>query len=310
MTGERVKTAIAITLVLVGLAASIGLSYYIERVRPPMPNGYEDADLAVQGSRIKGFVFGAEGLVADWYWMNSLQYMGNKISSVGLSNLNLDDLTPLNPRLLYPYLNNAAELDPKFIAPYSYGATILPAIDTDQAIALTEKGIANNPETWRLHQYLGYIYWRRGEYDRASQVYAEGARIAGSPVFLKMMAARMKTEGGSRDLARDMYKQIAAESEDDVSRQSAELRLLQIDSLDERDVINPAMKEFREQHGRCINSWRELLPLLIGKKVGHGRDLRIDSSDNIVDPSGAPYAIEPKACEAWIDNTKSTVPPV
>jgi tetratricopeptide (TPR) repeat protein len=310
MISGGAKTVIAAGLIVAGLAFSIGLTQYVERVRPPMPAGYEDEDLSLQGSRIKGFAFGAEGLLADWYWMNSLQYMGKKISTVGLSNLNLDDLTPLNPRLLYPYLNNAADLDPKFLAPYSYGATILPAIDTDQAIALTEKGIANNPNTWRLHQYLGYIYWRRGEYEKASEVYAEGARIPGSPIFLRMMAARMKTEGGSRELARDMYKQIAAESEDDVSRQSAELRLLQIDSLDERDVINPAMKAFRDQHGRCISSWRELLPLLVGKKVADGRDLRIDADDNIVDPGGTPYAIEPKACEAWIDGSRSKVPAV
>lgn len=309
MTRGAAKTAIAAVLIVTGLAASVWLTRHVERVRPAMPAGYEDEDLTLQGARIKGFAFGAEGLLADWYWMNSLQYVGKKISTVGLSNLNLDDMRPLNPRLLYPYLNNAADLDPRFIAPYSYGATILPAIDADQAIALTEKGIANNPDTWRLHQYLGYIYWRRGEYERASQVYGEGSRIPGSPVFMKLMEARMKTEGGSRELARDMYRQIAAESEDDISKQSAELRLLQIDSLDERDIINPAMRAFRDQHGRCINHWRELLPLLAGKKTVGGRELRIDGSGNIVDPSGTPYAIERKACEAWIDET-SKVPPV
>lgn len=297
-------------MIVVGLAASVMLTRYVERVRPGMPAGYEDEDLTLQGSKIKGFAFGAEGLIADWYWMNSLQYIGKKISVVGLSNLNLDDMRPLNPRLLYPYLNNAADLDPKFLAPYTYGATILPAIDMDQAIALAEKGIANNPDSFRLYQYLGYIYWRRGEYEKASQVYGEGSRTPGAPIFMKMMEARMKTEGGSRELARDMYKQIASESEDDVSRQSAELRLLQIDSLDERDVINPAMRAFREQHGRCVSNWRELLPLLVGKKVAGGRDLRIDSADNIVDPSGTPYLIEPKACEAWIDGAHSKVPAV
>lgn len=310
MTSTIGKTVTAATLIVLGLAIAIGLTRYVERVRPALPAGYEDEDLALQGARLKGFAFGAEGLLADWYWMNSLQYLGKKISAVGLSSLNLDDLTPLNPRLLYPYLNNAADLDPRFLAPYSYGATILPAIDMDHAIALTEKGIANNPQNWRLHQYLGYIYWRRGEYEKASEVYGEGARIEGSPVFLKMMSARMKTEGGSRKLARDMYQQIAEESQDDVSRQSAELRLLQIDSLDERDIINPAMQSFREQRGRCINNWRELIPLLSGKKAQSGRELRIDSSDNIVDPGGTPYLIEPKTCEAWIDGAHSKVPAV
>jgi tetratricopeptide (TPR) repeat protein len=310
MDRRSAKTIIAACIIVVGFAAVIALTRWVETARPPLPVGYEDEDIGLQGSKLKGFALGAEGLLADWYWMNSLQYMGKKISAVGLSNLNLDDMRPLNPRLLYPYLNNAADLDPKFMAPYSYGATILPAIDSAHAIQLTEKGIAHNPDKWRLYQYLGYIYWREGNYDKASEVYGEGSRIPGSPGFMRMMEARMKTEGGSRDLARDMYRQIAAESQDDISRQSAELRLLQIDSLDERDVINPAMREFRDRHGRCIGSWRELLPLLAGKKSINGRELRIDTDDNIVDPSGVPYLIEPKQCKAWIDGSRSKVPAV
>ncbi|MEP6705063.1 MAG: hypothetical protein ABJB34_09695, partial [Acidobacteriota bacterium] len=139
-------------VILSGLIAVFFLTGFVERQRPPIPLNYEDEDMAFRGSQFKGFVFGAEGLVADWYWMNSLQYMGKKISSVGLENLNIEDMRSLNPRLLYPYLNSAADMDPQFIPPYSYGATILPAIDPEQAIALTEKGIANNPDHWRLYQ--------------------------------------------------------------------------------------------------------------------------------------------------------------
>ena len=310
MTTRSTKSFITTLVIILGFGAVFFLTQFIENVRPPMPAGYQDEDLALEGSKLKGFVFGAEGLVADWYWMVSLQYIGGKISSVGLANLNLDDLRPLNPRLLYPYLNNATDLDPKFHAPFAYGATILPAIDHDQAIALTEKGIANNPEMWRFHQHLGYIYWRQGNYEKASEVYGQGARIPGAPIFLKMMEARMKTEGGGRDLARDMYRQIASEAENEVSRQSAELRLLQIDSLDERDIINPAMLAFREQNGRCINRWQELLPSLAAKRLPQDRDLRIDQSNNIVDPSGIPYLIDAAKCEAAIDRSKSKIPAV
>lgn len=304
------KTIFATAVIIAGFVAVIALTRFVEASRPALPAGYEDADLGLQGSRLEGFAFGAEGLLADWYWMNSLQYMGKKISTVGLSNLNLDDMRPLNPRLLYPYLNNATDLDPKFMAPYSYGATILPAIDPAHAIALTEKGIVNNPDNWRLYQYLGYIYWRQGDYEKASEVYGRGVKIEGSPIFLKMMEARMKTEGGSRDTAREMYRQIAAESNDEVSRESAELRLLQIDSLDERDIINPAMRTFLEQNGRCINSWQEILPQLSTTKLPSGRSLRIDRSNNLVDPSGVPYRLDREKCSAEINWPTSKIPPV
>lgn len=297
MVSRSAKTVLTSFVIVGGFVLVFFLTGFVERERPPLPGGFEDEDIGLQGSSLKGFVFGAEGLLADWYWMNSLQYIGNKISSVGLENLNLDDMRSMNPRLLYPYLNNATDLDPKFIAPYSYGATILPAIDAQQAIALTEKGIANNPDQWRLYQYLGYIYWRIGNYEKASEVYAAGSQISGAPVFMRMMSARMKTEGGSRDIAREMYKQIFAEAEDERSRENAALRLLQIDSLDERDLIDPTLAEFRQANGRCPASWSEILPAL-QRKPGGARQLKIDRSNNIVDPSGVPYLISRDTCTA------------
>ncbi len=302
------KTAIAVALIVLGFAAAFALTRFVESERPALPAGYEDQDLALHGSRLKGFVFGAEGLVADWYWMNSLQYFGGKITGVGLENLNLDDMTSLNPRLLYPYLNNATDLDPKFIAPYLYGATILPAIDPAQAIALTEKGIANNPGQWRLHQYLGFIYWKMNNFDKAAEVYEQGSRVSGAPPFFKMMAARMRIEGGSRDLAREMYRQILAEAQDDVSRRNVGLRLMQIDSLDERDLINPALKTFAEKNGRCATKWQEILPLLSDTKLPNGERLRIDQANQIVDPSGIPYRLDTSKCEATIDRPRSKIP--
>lgn len=306
MTSISRNTFIGTVLIVVGFGVAILLSQYVEAVRPPLPEGYADEDLGLQGSRFKGWAFGAEGLIADWYWMNSLQYMGGKISSVGLESLNLDDLRPLNPRLLYPYLNNATDLDPRFMAPYSYGATILPAIDPQQAIALTEKGIANNPEHWRLHQYLGYIYWKLGDYDRASDTYRRGSEITGAPPFMRMMSARMKTEGGSRDIAREMYRQILNDSQDETSRHNAELRLLQIDSLDERDVLNAALGEYKSRTGRCAARWPDVLPLLVNKK----QSIRVDQSNNVVDPTGVPYLINGSTCEAAIDRARSKIPAV
>jgi len=297
MFSRRTKTAVTTTVIIAGFVASFFLTGFVERERPALPAGYEDDDLAVEGSRFKGFVFGAEGLVADWYWMNSLQYIGKKISKVGIENLDLENLRPLNPRLLYPYLNNATDLDPKFIAPYSYGATLLPAVDPAQAIALTEKGIANNPDQWRLYQYLGYTYWRLENYQKASEVYEAGSRVAGAPIFMRLMAARMSTEGDSRNLAREMYRQILAEADDERSRENAELRLLQIDSLDDRDILDPILAEFRESNGRCASNWPEIVPLVLKKKsltVG----LRVDRSNNIVDPTGVPYMIDREKCTA------------
>jgi tetratricopeptide (TPR) repeat protein len=301
-------TLLAAGVIVLGFAAIISLTLYVEASRPPLPAGHEDEDMALEGARLKGFTFGAEGLIADWYWMNSLQYMGKKVETVGLSNLNLDDMRSLNPRLLYPYLNNATDLDPRFMAPYSYGATILPAIDADHAIALTEKGIAHNPNEWRLHQYLGYIYWRLKDYEKAADAYDRGARIPGAPPFFKLMAAKVRSDSGSRDTAREIYKQALLESDDRQTKTSAELRLYQLDALDQLDVINKVLTDHRMRTGSCISKWSEIMTALRSASNSAHIDFRIDASQNLVDPTGVPYRINREKCTAEIDWPTSKIP--
>jgi tetratricopeptide (TPR) repeat protein len=298
MPSKRLHTSIAITLILLGFAASVGLTRYLENRRPPLPRGFEDQDLGLQASKMKGFVFGAEGLIADWYWMNSLQYVGRKISAVGLDKLNLDDLSSLNPRLLYPYLNNTVELDPRFIPAYSYGAIVLPAINVDDAIALTEKGIANNPNEWRLYQYLGYIYWKKKDYEKAAEVYSQAAQIPGVPVFIPMMAASMKSRGGDRETARAMYQGMLAEADSDSTRNSIELRLLEIDSLDERDAMNDALDELVRTNGKCPPRLSEIIPKLRAAKLPRDRSFSITNANELADPAGFLYRLDKYTCRA------------
>lgn len=224
------KYVLPTAIIVAGFAAIVPLSGFIESRRPHLPEGFGDSDLTMNGSRLKGFVFGAEGLIADWYFVRSLQYIGDKMMSLKSENLNIDDLSDLNPRLLYPMLENATDLDPHFIAAYSYGAVVLPAIDKEKAIEFANKGITHNPAEWRLYHHLGYIYWRLGQYDKAAEIYGRGAAIQGSPSFMRLMAASMKTTGGSRETARAIYQEMLDGSDDESIRITAARRLKELDS--------------------------------------------------------------------------------
>lgn len=284
------------------------LSNFLESHRAALPGEFEDADLAVEGKRLKGFALGAEGLLADWYWIQSLQYLGDKINKSASDSINVEDLRSLNPRLLFPYLDNATDLDPHFMAAYSFGAIVLPAIDPQKAIQLTEKGIANNPTQWRLYQYLGYIHWRLKDYKKAADVYERGSHIEGAPPFMKIMAAAMQTRGGSRDTARSIYQQMLEQSQDQQTKDTAEIRLLEIDSLDERDAIGSALKQSVETNGRCPQSLAEIVPLLRTVRLPDGRDFRIDKSNNLVDPTGAPYLLDRERCDVKLDTERTKIP--
>ena len=307
MTSSSTKTIIAAAVIIVGFAAVFGLSNFLEKTKPPVPENYADHDLALRGGSLKGFALGLEGLIADWYWMQSLQYIGNKVvKSEG--DINLENLTALNPRLLYPYLDTASDLDPQFMAVYSYGAVVLPAINAEQAVKIAEKGIRNNPQEWRLYHQLGYIYWRLGDYEKAAEIYARGAEIKGAAPFMKLMAAKLKSEGGSRETAREIYRQMAAETEDKQAKENAELRLLELDSLDERDAVRTVLRNFKEKQGRCPNNFQEILPQLLNVKLPGNKDFRVDNQKNLVDPTGAPYVLNKQTCEVELDRAKTKIP--
>lgn len=301
---------IALLFLLVCFAAVFVLSSYIEYSRVSLPASYDDSDLDLQGKKLKGYALGAEGLLADWYWMRSLQYIGGKILHQGLDKINLEDMNSLNPRLLYPLLDNATTLDPHFIAPYSFGATILPAIDAQQAITLTEKGIENNPNQWRLHQYLGYIYWRLNQFEKAAEVYQKGSEVEGSPIFFKMMVAKMRSESGSLDTAYQIYAQMLAEAQDQQTKHTAELRLMQIEALEDLEAINNTLQNYSGSNGRCVSSLQELFPHLRNVKLPRGRDFQIDASQNIVDPTGAAYSFDKAGCRATLDLKHTKIPRV
>src|SRR5688572_23039187 len=98
--------------IVAGFALTIVLTGVLERNRPHLPDGLGDTDLDMHGSRLKGFAFGMEGLVADWYYMRSLQYIGDKVLKSKGAGVDIENLGKLNPRLLHPLLENATDLDP------------------------------------------------------------------------------------------------------------------------------------------------------------------------------------------------------
>ncbi|MEO8650262.1 MAG: tetratricopeptide repeat protein, partial [Acidobacteriota bacterium] len=186
--------------------------------------------------------------------------------------------------------------------------TVLPAIDPAQAIALTEKGIRNNPDKWRLLQYLGYIYWRLGDFDKAARVYSQGAAMPGTPPFFKMMAAKMRTDSGSRETARAIYGQLLDDTIDQQTRENAELRLKRLDTLDELDAINGELNKFRERNDRCVNRLQDIINALVTVELPNNRDLRVNSAGEIVDTVGIPYLLDRSECKAGIDPKRSRLP--
>jgi tetratricopeptide (TPR) repeat protein len=298
--GLRWSMPLLLAIIALGFVCVVGLSRWMDEHRPPVDSIVEEERLYMTGAAIKRMSLGFNGLVADWYWMRSLQYVGRKaLDHEG--RFQLDDLGPLNLKLLAPLLDTATTLDPEFIAVYEYGAVVLPAINDEHAIALLKKGIAANPSAWRLYHHLGYIYWQRGDYQTASETYAAGAKLPAAPAWMEQMSARLLAEGGDRATAREMYERMRDEADDEQVKHLAELRLLQIRSFDERDVIRRALTDYAERKGRCAASWKE-----VGEALRAAR-LRLDAAGAPLDPANTPYVLDKGGCDVDLD-PRSLVP--
>ena len=280
--------------ILLGITGMIGLSRSIDSRRPPADPALEEERLYVTGNAARRLSLGFNGLMADWYWMRSLQYVGRKIMNVP-ANVPIDDLGALNLKLLAPLLDTATSLDPQFMEAYEYAAVVLPAVNVDDAIRITKKGISANPSAWLLYHHLGYIYWQRGDFQAASEIYGAGAAIPGAPLWMQAMKARMAAEGGSRDTAREIYGRLYEEAEDSRVKDMARRRLLQLDSFDQRDILRKLLAAYNGRTGHCVSSWRDVVGALLPLRFS------VDTNGAPVDPSGTPYRLVKNGCDVDLD---------
>lgn len=296
---DRTKTLALGIVVVIGMTCAALLVRRIDTLRPPEDPNAIDESLYVNGKTARRISLAFNGLAADWYWMRSLQYVGRKI--INDNDVPLDNLGLLNLKLLAPLLDTATTLDPEFLDPYEYAAIVLPAINVNDAIRITQKGIDANPNAWRLYQHLGYIYWQQRDYQAASEIYGRGAQIPGVPPWMEAMKAKMAAEGGSRDTAREIYTRMYEQSTDEKVRDMARKHLLQLDSLDQRDAFRKLFAAYQTRVGKCPNSWKELEPVFRALRVA------VDASGAPLDPSGTPYVLRAGACEVDLD-PKSEIP--
>ena len=298
------KDYLLVLVIIVGLATAALVTRWSDASHADTSTQFAEEPLYLNGPAMKRITLSFNGVAADWYWIRSLQYVGRKIvnfQDTHDSDFNLGDLSVLDLRLLSSQLRMSTTLDPQFLEPYYYGAVILPDIDSNEAISLLNHGIAHNPSQWRLYQHLGYIYWQRRDYEKASEVYATGAKLPGAPLWMTAISARMKAEGGSPDAAREMYRHLGESSNDDAVKEMVAKQIMRLDSLDQLALIRGTLREYSAAYSRCPGSWRELA------NVMRARGLRLDSSGAPLDPSGTPYRLTKNGCEVELEEN-SIVP--
>jgi tetratricopeptide (TPR) repeat protein len=296
---SKLDWALLLTVV-VGVAGIVALSRRMDAHVTPVDTTLQEESLYVTAATVDRLSLGFNGLLADWYWMRSLQYVGRQILNWS-GNVELDNLGPLNLKLLAPLLDAATTLDPQFLEPYQYAAAVLPGVDMKEAVRIIKKGIDANPYEWKLYHHLGYIYWQQKDYNAAGEAYAQGAKLPGAPAWMEVMKARMASEGGSSETARQIYTRIYEEAGDRSVKEMARRRLLQLDAMGELEGLHRLIASYRDRIGRCPESWRDLEAVFRALRV------KVDDAGAPLDPAGTPYLLVKEKCEVSIDR-RSEVP--
>jgi hypothetical protein len=86
----------------------------------------------------------------------------------------------------------------------------------------------------------------------------------------------MLTEGGDRESARMLWRQIREGADNDALRNIADLRLVQLDAMDTIDALDVTLRRFEALARRRPGSWRELIDAQLLPGVP-------------LDPTGAPF---------------------
>jgi hypothetical protein len=251
----------------------------------------QDESLYLWSARhVKRMAAGFENLMADVYWLRTVQYFGgHRLFASGKRF-----------ELLFPLIDVTTTLDPRLEIAYRYGAIFLcepPPIGAGriaEGLAILERGAERLPLSWRLRQDAGYFrYLFLHDYEGAARILDDAARIPGAPFWLKTMAADVVAKGGDRATARAMWRMMGEQAEEGILKAHARDRLRVLDALDLADHWTAKAAEFQRRMGRWPGSLAEL------RASG-------SSGAPIVDPSGVPFGYDPKTGKVTV-STRSTL---
>lgn len=267
----------AFALLVLLLSGVVGLQVVHERRGGPPSARAEDFLYVRSPETMRRLALSYDSLLADVYWIRSVQYYGGTRLSTD-TNRRYD--------LLYPLLDLATSLDPRFNIAYFYGSSFLAEPPPggpgrpDLAVALLEKGLRAQPDKWEFAQWIGFVhYWWRQDYNEAAEWFARAARFPNAPIWMAPLAASTLAQGGSRESSRLLWGEIARTAEDEWFRNDARRQLEKLDALDQIDQLRSMVDRFRQRQGAMPADWADL------RAAGY-------LSGVPVDPAGTPYRLD------------------
>jgi tetratricopeptide (TPR) repeat protein len=264
MTARSRVTFVFAALALVCVAGQALTVRKVDALRPEAT--LEEVLYIPSAKALQRMSLGYSGLVADIYWTRAVQYFGRKH---GKSSNRYE--------LLYPLLDITTTLDPHLIPAYEFGSTFLAqkppqgAGQPDKAVALLQKGVAQNQDEWKLYLHLGFVYYFEiKDYLAASRALEHAADMPGGNPDLHAIAGTLAQHGGDLETSRQLWLMVYNNEKQDQLRKNAARHLAAIDNDQIVTVLEAAINDYRRRMGRDPRTWAEM------NAAGYGRTVPID----------------------------------
>lgn len=288
MKPSRQLTLIASTLLLVCMSASVLLLLQVDRMRSGAT--LQEVLYISSPQALKRLSLGYDGLLADIYWTRAVQYFGNKHFA---GSQHYDLLAPLLEitTALDPHLTVAYEFGANFLAPQPPNGAGLP----QRAIELSEFGIRNNPNEWRLYYDLGFIYYMElKDYAHAADAFARGSRVPNAHPFLGVMAAQMAQHSGELRMAQMMWATTYQSTQDRNVRANAATHLRALQVEEDVTTLENLVVAYRARTGHLPASFSELQAAGMLREIpvdpfGHTYKLTSDGRVEVRTPDDFPF---------------------
>jgi hypothetical protein len=265
MNSPKSMAWLLLVIVPLGFAGIWRLQHGIDAQRAALSQEQDDI-LLRSGKLMKVVSLEYAPLMADIYWTRVVQYYGNKHVR-GQANL----------ELLWPLLDITTTLDPNLLIAYRFGGVFLAqraptgAGRPDLAVKLIQHGIQANPEYWQLYEDLGFVYYFDvKDYQKASEAFLEGSRKPGAQVWMKVMAAKIATEGASYETSVFLWKDIYETSKDPEIKENAQMHLKLLRVQEDCKRLDALAEEFAKRYGRRPKRMSEMV------QAGYLRGLPVD----------------------------------
>lgn len=248
MAGALIKLIAAIVLVVATNALHTRI--------PPTSRSEEGDAFVPRPEFAKAVALGFHAVLADYYWLQAVQIVGDPESRPGRRSQHIGRL-----------MDVVTTVDPWVSHPYRFAAVWL--TDSEEAVRhanrLLARAIAYQPHDWRNYFYKGFNhFFYLGEYAEAADELEIASQLGelpdypGPPAYLGKLAGRLRSHASGLDSAEIFLRQMLADARDEDAKATYQGSLDELEVERKARFLDHARVEYRKARGRDIERVEDL----------------------------------------------------